>query len=79
MKIISQDLSECLAKIKAPTLLIWGGADTETPLWMGQQMEKQIPDAGLVVFEGRSHFAFLEEAQRFQVIVNTFLFGGDRV
>lgn len=78
VKVINQDLSEYLPQIKASTLLIWGGNDTETPLWMGQQMEKDIPDAGLVVFDGRSHFAFLEEAQRFQVIVTTFLFGGNK-
>ena len=78
VKVINHDLSEHLPKIKASTLLIWGSNDTETPLWMGQQMEKEIPDAGLVVFDGRSHFAFLEEAQRFQVIVTTFLFGGNK-
>jgi len=77
VKVISQDLSEMLPSIQASTLLIWGSADTETPLWMGQQMEKEIQDAGLVVFDGRSHFAFLEEAQRFLVIINTFLFGGN--
>lgn len=77
VKVINQDLSEWLPGIEASTLLVWGGNDTETPLWMGQQMEKEIPDAGLVVFEGRSHFAFLEESQRFLVIVNTFLFGGN--
>jgi len=78
VKVINQDLSEWLPKIQASTLLIWGENDTETPLWMGQQMEKEIPDAGLVVFDGRSHFAFLEEPQRFQVIINTFLFGGNK-
>ncbi len=77
VKVINQDLSEYLSQIKASTLLIWGSNDTETPLWMGQRMEKEIPDAGLVVFDGRSHFAFLEEAQRFLVIANTFLFGGN--
>ena len=77
VKVINQDLSEHLTSIKASTLLLWGSNDTETPLWMGQKMEKEIPDAGLVVFEGRSHFAFLEEAKRFSVIVNTFLWGGN--
>ena len=77
VKVITQDLSGYLSAIKASTLLIWGANDTETPLWMGQQMEKDIPDAGLVVFEGRTHFAFLEESQRFLVIVKTFLWGGN--
>lgn len=77
VKVISQDLSEYLPAVKASTLLVWGSSDTETPLWMGQKMEKEIPDAGLVVFDGRSHFAFLEERHRFQLIVNTFFFGGN--
>ncbi|MEG2605085.1 MAG: alpha/beta hydrolase [Clostridia bacterium] len=72
VKIISQNLFPMLRQITTPTLLIWGSADTETPLWMGQQMEQEIPDAGLVIFEGRSHFAFIEEWQRFLLIVKAF-------
>ena len=71
-KVISQDLYPFLKDIQAPTLLVWGSEDTETPLWMGEQMEKAIPDAGLVVFEGRTHFAFIEEWQRFLTIVRQF-------
>jgi pimeloyl-ACP methyl ester carboxylesterase len=76
-KLVSEDLLPVLGDIQAPTLLIWGSADTETPLWMGQQMEKNIPDAGLVIFEGRSHFAFLEEWRRFVVIAQKFLLEGE--
>ncbi len=77
VKVVSEDLYPLLPAVKAPTLLIWGGADTETPLWMAQTMEREIPDAGLVVFEGASHFAFLEEWRRFVVIVKQFLLEGD--
>lgn len=73
VKVISLDLSDRYEKIKQPTLLIWGERDTETPLWMGQQMEKFIPDAGLVVLEGGTHFAYLEQAQRFNKIAHVFL------
>ncbi len=76
VKVISQDLYPMLKDIQAPTLLVWGSADTETPLWMGQQMEQAIPDAGLVVFENRTHFAFIEEWQRFLTIVKQFFWGG---
>ena len=78
VKVISEDLFPMLKTIQAPTLLVWGSEDTETPLWMGQQMEQQIPDAGLVVFEGRTHFAFVEEWQRFLVIVKAFMKGDGR-
>ena len=72
-KIVSEDLSGLLPMIKAETLLVFGSEDTETPLWMGQKMEKEIPDAGLVVFEGRSHFAYLEEWPRFCALIREFL------
>ncbi len=76
VKIVSEDLKPLLSKISAPTLLIWGENDRETPLWMGETMEREIRDAGLVVFEGRSHYAFLEESARFLLIVQQFFWGG---
>ena len=75
VKVIEQDLSECLPAIHSSTLLIWGSQDTETPLWMGQKMEREIPDAGLVVLEGGTHFAYLEQAPRFIAITRNFLLG----
>lgn len=75
VKVVNQDLRGCLTKIKSPTLLIWGSEDQETPLSFGQIMEKEIPDAGLVVFEGAGHFAYLERAADFNKIVSNFLAG----
>ncbi len=72
-KIISEDLTPLLPKVKAETLLVFGSNDNDTPLWMGQKMEKEIPDAGLVIFEGRSHFAYLEELPRFCALIREFL------
>lgn len=76
VQIINLDLLPMLKNIKASTLLIWGSNDTETPLWMGQEMEKAIPDAGLVLFGGGSHFAFLEQWQRFYLICKAFILEG---
>ncbi len=76
VKVINYDQAHLLEKINASTLLIWGSNDTETPLWMGQEMEKRIPDAALITFDGRGHFAFAEEWQRFVVITKQFFFGG---
>ena len=76
VKVINLDLADRLPRIAQPTLLIWGDRDTETPLWMGQQMEREIPDAGLVILEGGTHFAYLEQAARFNAIVRQFLLGG---
>ena len=75
VRVINQDLSDLYRNFKAPTLLIWGDKDTETPLWMAQKMQKSIPDAGIVVFEGGDHFAYLQQSQRFNTIVRHFLKG----
>lgn len=73
IKIISEDLAPLLPKVKAPTLLIWGENDTQTPLWMGEKMAQDIPNAGLVVFEKGSHYAYLEQWQRFTIIIREFM------
>lgn len=73
VKVVSEDLRPLLPKVKASTLLIWGEKDDATPLWMGQTMEKEIPDAGLVVFENDDHFAYLHQWPRFVTIVRAFL------
>lgn len=72
-RVLDQDLTPCLSKIKAPTLLAWGTLDTATPFWMGEQMERTIRDAALIRFEGGTHFAYLEQYPRFLAIAREFL------
>lgn len=72
-RVIAQDLEQQLPKIKASTLLIYGDQDTATPLWMGQTMERLIPDAGLVTMPGAGHFAYLERYDQFKAIAMNFL------
>jgi pimeloyl-ACP methyl ester carboxylesterase len=73
VRIVNEDLRPLLPAVKRPVLLIWGERDTETPLPDGRLMERLIPDAGLVVFEGAGHYAYLEQPARFARIVNVFL------
>ncbi len=72
VKVINLDLRPMLSEIKAPTLLIWGDKDTETPIWMGETMAAEIPDGALITFEGGSHYAYLEQWQRFSTIALHF-------
>jgi len=72
-RIIEQDLQPYLPKIKSPTLLIWGENDTETPLWMGKVMEREIPGAQLSVLGGCGHFAYLDKYSDFRILVKRFL------
>lgn len=73
VNIINIDLSPLLPKINCPTLLIWGSNDTAVPLYLAKKMEREIPDAGLCVFEGCGHFAFLEKPYDTNVILNSFI------
>lgn len=72
-RIIQQDLEPHLKDIAASTILVYGELDTATPVWMGQQMEREIPDAGLIVMPGATHYAFLERYGEFLAIVKSFL------
>jgi pimeloyl-ACP methyl ester carboxylesterase len=73
VRLVNEDLTPELPRVRASTLLIWGDQDDATPLSDGQTMERLIPDAGLVVLEGAGHFSYLDQAQRFNVIAGHFL------
>jgi len=73
VKIVNEDLSPYLSKVEVPCLLIWGDKDDATPLWMGQKMEKEMKDAGLVIFENEGHYAYWNQIHRFNKIVDVFL------
>ncbi|MBV8529325.1 MAG: alpha/beta hydrolase [Candidatus Dormibacteraeota bacterium] len=73
VRLVNEDITPTLPRVAAPTLLIWGERDADTPLRDAQLMERLIPDAGLVVFEGAGHFAYLEQPARFCTVVDVFL------
>ncbi len=73
VKIVNQDLRPLLPRIAASTLLVWGENDQDTPVSFGQIMEKEIPDAGLVVLKEAGHFSYLDQLPKFCRIVASFL------
>lgn len=64
-KVVSENLTRLLTRIKKPTMIIWGGKDTVTPLYYGQLMSKLILRSKLVVFENAGHFSFLDSPEEF--------------
>lgn len=77
VKVVNQDLRGYLPKIKSPTLLIWGENDKDTPVEFGKIMEREIPDAGLIVFKGAGHFSYLDKLNDFNIIVSKFFEGNE--
>jgi pimeloyl-ACP methyl ester carboxylesterase len=71
--LVAADLTERLPRIAAPTLLVWGERDDDTPLWMAHRMEELIPDAGLVVLEGAGHYSYADAPGQFRAVARRFL------
>ncbi len=73
IKLVNEDLRPWLKRIKAPSLLIWGENDQDTPVSDGKLMEQEIPDAGLVVLKGAGHYSYLDCFPQFCAVISSFL------
>lgn len=73
VKVVNEDLTPLMPNVKAPTLLIWGSADDATPLSDAKLMEKLMPEAGLVTFEGAGHYSFLECQGQYGRVLASFM------
>lgn len=73
VKAVNDDITPRLSSITPQTLLVWGERDTQTPLWMGKEMEQRMPNATLVVLKKEDHFAYFHQSFRFLRIVDAFL------
>lgn len=73
--VVNENLKDLLKDIKAPTLIIWGDEDTDTPLYMAKTMEKEIKDSGLVVLEGAGHYSYIDDYYTFRAVINAFFNG----
>ncbi|MCM1262465.1 MAG: alpha/beta hydrolase [Butyrivibrio sp.] len=72
VKVVNEDLKLLIPKMNCPTLIIWGDADTATPISDARLMEQLIPDSGLVVCEGAGHYSFLEQPAKVQGALKAF-------
>jgi pimeloyl-ACP methyl ester carboxylesterase len=73
VRVIAEDLTRLLPLIQSPTLLVWGAHDRDVPLAAAQVMARQIPNTRLVVFENSGHFSYLDDFDRFRLLVGRFL------
>lgn len=75
VKVVNDDVSELLSKIDCPTFLFWGREDDATPLWMGQEIEKRMKNAGLAVIDHEGHYAYFNQQAIFCRALDSFLGG----
>lgn len=72
LKIINEDLQAAAAKVPAPTLLIWGERDTETPVSDGRRFAELIPNARLEILPA-GHFVYLDQPAEVTKLITAFL------
>ena len=70
---IRQNLAEEVAKISAPTLLIWGNNDTITPPFVGEEFHKLIPNSQLFFIDKCGHAPMMEQPEEFNRYLGKFL------
>ncbi len=59
VKVVNENLTESAEAIACPTLLLWGTADRETPMWLGERYRRILGSrASLERLPHKDHYAF---------------------
>lgn len=70
---VNLDITENVKKIKCPALIIWGTLDEAVDVSRAYELEKLIEDAGVVIYEGCTHYAYLERLGQTISVLRSFL------
>jgi pimeloyl-ACP methyl ester carboxylesterase len=73
VKHLNTDVTDLARQIKCPSLIIWGTLDEAVPYEDGVELEKLIKDAGLVTYEGNTHYAYLERLNQTINVLKAFI------
>ncbi len=73
VKHVNTDLTEDAKKIKCPTFIIWGTNDEAVPVEDAYELEKLIKDSGLTIYDGCTHYAYLERLGQTNAIIKSFI------
>ena len=70
---VNLDITDEVKKIKAATLIIWGTNDDIVNYNDAYELEKLISNAGVVIYENCTHYAYLENLKQTVNVLNSFL------
>ena len=71
--ILAEDLSKAAGRIQTPTLLIWGSADTETPLEEGLRLSELIRGSIFTLVQAAGHFVHRDHPKEVAAAIEKFL------
>lgn len=70
---VNLDITEDVKKIKCPALIIWGTLDEAVPYERAYELEDLIEDAGVVIYEDCTHYAYLERLGQTINVLKSFI------
>jgi len=73
LDILNDDVSDALAHIRTPTLLIWGRNDKLVPVAVGETVQRLIPGARLAIIPRAGHVPMWDRPAEFNRLVLEFL------
>jgi pimeloyl-ACP methyl ester carboxylesterase len=62
VKSVNEDLSAVAQEVQAPTLILWGKLDTETPIEIAFRLKSLIKRAELIIFPHQKHWIWQDTA-----------------
>jgi pimeloyl-ACP methyl ester carboxylesterase len=72
-KVIEEDLTKFLSRIKVPTLIVWGGKDRMTPVSDARLMHDKIGGSKLRILDEVGHSPHLECPEKLADVINNFI------
>lgn len=72
VNIVGEDLKEAALRISVPTLLIWGGNDSATPVSDGKKFAEIIPVSSFEVIPAAGHFIHQEKPRVVAELIKKF-------
>jgi hypothetical protein len=76
LAVVTEDLSDALPRVKAPTLIVWGAQDDVAPMRNGKALAWKLPHARLETLEGVGHEPMVEAPERLRALLEPFLAAG---
>ena len=73
VKHVNTSAEENASQIKCPTLIIWGTNDNAVPVDDAYELEKMIKNSGTVIYEGCTHYAYLERLNQTISVLKSFI------
>ena len=72
---VNTDITELVKTIKCPTIIIWGDQDAAVPLEDAYELSTYIKDSAVIVYDGCTHYAYLERLGQTISIIESFIKG----